>query len=214
MNGIGSKGHLGAKAVEIAAVILAIIVAFLIVNFIHFQFVPVSVILWACIADLVIALLLLMPALYFLVWRRGVLTEFELVLAALLSSTIVVLYAVMGPTVIDRSLSIYIVQKLDQRGGEVSVDAVPAIFVEEYMPEFRLVDVRLTEQLSSGTAELDGDCLVLTSKGRLLARFADAYRRHMLPRKRILRDEVTDELTRPFDNAPQIVDVACERGPG
>lgn len=199
------------KTLEIAAICAAVGLGFLLVNFLHFQFVPVSVILWACLVDLLITLIILVPAGHFLLGRRSRLTPEESVLSVLLASVTVILYAVMGPTVIDRSLSIYIVQKLDQRGGAIAIDAVPDIFVEEYMPEFRLVDVRLTEQISSGTARVEGNCLVLTSKGRLLADFAEIYRRTLLPQKRVLMGEVTDQLTRPFDGAQQKVDIACDR---
>ncbi len=199
------------KSLEIAAICAAIGLCFLLINFVHFQFVPVKVILWACLVDLILTLAVLIPAGYFLLRRKSALSLEESVLSVLLASVTVILYAVMGPTVIDRSLSIYIVQKLDQRGGAVAIDAVSDIFVEEYMPEFRLVDVRLTEQISSGTARVEGNCLVLTSKGRLLADFADFYRRTLLPQKRILMDEVTNQLTRPFDGAQQKVDTACNR---
>jgi hypothetical protein len=101
------------------------------------------------------------------------------------------------------------VQKVDQRGGEVAESAMPDIFVKEYMPEFRLVDVRLTEQLTSGTLQNDDGCLILTNKGRALSRLAAFYRRTFLPQKRILMVEVTDRLTDPFRNAAQIVRTDC-----
>lgn len=200
------------KTLEILAICAAIGFAFLAVNFVHFQFFPVSVILWACVLDLALVLLFLVPAGVVFARGRVSLTGAEATLAVLLSCVTVILYAVMGPTVIDRSLSIYIVQKIDQRGGAISMNSVPDLFVEEYMPEFRLVDVRLTEQLTSGTAREEAGCLILTPKGKLLSDFAAFYRRNFLPRKRILRGEVTDQLTRPFDGAEQIVDTRCVAG--
>lgn len=202
------------KSLDILLVCILIGVAFLVVNLVHFWTLPVSVILYACAIDLVVALLITLPAIIWFWQRKGRLTTSETALSALLASTVTMLYAVMGPTVIDRSLSIYILEKLNQRGGEVAVDRVGDLFVQEYMPEYRLIDVRLTEQLTSGTAEIDGGCLVLTSKGRFLAETMNAYRRVFLPRKRVLRGEMTDQLTRPFDDAPARVDVSCERDPG
>jgi hypothetical protein len=90
---------------------------------------------------------------------------------------------------------------------------MPAIFIEEYMPEYRLVDVRLTEQLTSGTLRLENGCLYLTDRGRAIVWFTNFYRRHFLPRRRILMGEETAQLTDPFRNQPQRVDVACPQSP-
>ncbi|WP_216074005.1 hypothetical protein, partial [Acinetobacter baumannii] len=60
-------------------------------------------------------------------------------------------FAISVPTVIDRSLSFYILEKLQQRGGGIREDAFRQVFTEEYVREHHLVEVRLTEQLQSGT---------------------------------------------------------------
>ena len=52
-------------------------------------------------------------------------------------------FAISIPTVIDRSLSIYILEKIDQRGGGIKQEAFERVFTNEYMLEHRLVDVRL-----------------------------------------------------------------------
>ncbi|MEM9150716.1 MAG: hypothetical protein AAGB19_09725 [Cyanobacteria bacterium P01_F01_bin.3] len=132
-----------------------------------------------------------------------------MVLVSIASNLLILLYAVMGPTVIDRSLSLYIVEKLDQRGGQISEAAMGDVFVREYLPEFRLVDVRLTEQVASGTARIEDGCVILTEKGRQLSAFVGFYRRTFLPKKRYLRGEITDQLTKPFANAKAIVDTSC-----
>lgn len=197
------------RVIEMIALSGALGAAFLVVNFIHFQYVTVSVILFACMWDAAIANVLVL-GLYAIVRRRApIVLPTEFALTAIASNLLILLYAVMGPTVIDRSLSIYIVQKIDQRGGEVAQSAMPSIFVNEYMPEFRLVDVRITEQLASGTVVIEDGCIILTDKGRKLARFADLYRKTMLPQKRLLMHEVTDALNDPFRSASQKVDTTC-----
>ena len=70
------------------------------------------------------------------------------------------------PTVIDRSLSFYILEKLDQRGGGIKVDKMDIVFTKEYLKEHRLIDIRLTEQLKTKTVIIDKNCLRLTSKGK------------------------------------------------
>lgn len=197
------------RLLESVALILAMFLVFLAVNYIHFSQFQVHVILYACITDLLIAGALVVPA-HFLLrrdrWREHGL---ELGLSAVIGALSIVLYSVLGPTVIDRSLSIYLVEKVEQRGGAVAEAAIPALIVEEYMPEYRLVDVRLTEQLYSRTLRLEGECLRLTPRGRAMAQAVRFYRAHFLPKRRVLRDEVTDQLTHPFQGAPHRVQTAC-----
>ena len=111
-------------------------------------------------------------------------------------------YALSIPTVIDRSLSIYILEKLAQRGGAIRQGAFESIIVNEYMKEHRLVAIRLTEQLASGTIEIEGDCVRLTSKGRAIAETTRFYRTHILPKRRLIMGAYTDDLTDPFRNSP------------
>ncbi len=182
---------------------------FLLINFIHFQTLVVKVILYACMWDAVLAVGLVFGA-YWIFWRRrSSLLVSEVALVGLSSFLFMALYAVLGPTVIDRSLSLYIVEKLDQRGGEISEDAMGDVFTREYLPEFRLVDVRLTEQVTSGTAVIEDGCIKLTAQGKNLAAFVRFYRRTFLPRKRYLRGEVTDQLTKPFEEPMSIVETRC-----
>ena len=81
-------------------------------------------------------------------------------------------FAISVPTVIDRSLSFYLLEKLQQRGGGIRQDRFQDVFVNEYMAEHRLVDVRLTEQLQSGTIEINNGCVRLTPRGERLAGLA------------------------------------------
>lgn len=207
----GGQFSLRRRILEMVAVSAALGIIFLLVNFLHFKYVPVAVILYACIWDLLITnIIVLGPYIYI---RRRVprIQGTELALTAIASNLLVLLYAVMGPTVIDRSLSIYIVQKIDQRGGEVKEAAMGEIFIQEYMPEMRLVDVRLTEQIVSGTVTANDGCLVLTPKGEALSSFVEFYRGTFLPQKRILLEEQTNSLTDPFRNSVQRVETACDR---
>lgn len=197
------------KLIEIAALAAAIGFAFLLINWIHFQTLSVAVILYACILDTILASALVLGAYRFFWWKRSVLLPTEAGLTAIAANLLILLYAVMGPTVIDRSLSIYIVQKIDMRGGRVAEAAMPDIFVKEYLPEFRLVDVRMTEQVQSGTVEIEDGCVVLTGKGRALSQFADFYRKNFLPKHRVLMDEVSGILTDPFRDTEAVVDITC-----
>lgn len=117
--------------------------------------------------------------------------------------------AISIPTVIDRSLSFYILEKLQQRGGGIQLSKFEQIFTGEYMREHRLVDIRLTEQSESGTIHIEGDCVRLTEKGRHLASFSRFFRQHWLPKERLLRGEYTDALIDPFKRSDQAPNYLC-----
>jgi len=118
-------------------------------------------------------------------------------------------FAISVPTVIDRSLSFYLLEKLQQRGGGIRQDRFQDVFVKEYMIEHRLVDVRLTEQLQSGTIEIRNGCVRLTERGQRLVGFSRWFRANLLPRHRLLMGEYTDDLTDPFRNSTATVDYTC-----
>lgn len=118
-------------------------------------------------------------------------------------------FAITVPTVVDRSLSLYILEKIEQRGGGIQLAAMERVFVEEYIPEYRLIEVRLTEQIQSGTVTLTDGCVKLTAKGRWIASMSQNFRSHLLPKKRLLMDRYSDELTRPFDTKEGATNYSC-----
>lgn len=117
--------------------------------------------------------------------------------------------AISVPTVIDRSLSFYILEKLQQRGGGIQLAKFNYIFTTEYMREHRLVDIRLTEQTESGTIVIDADCVKLTPKGDNIASFGRFFRQHLLPKQRLLMGEYTAQLTNPFQRSDASPDYLC-----
>lgn len=208
------------------AFLLALLVVYLVslagLNVLHFRFFPVEVILYAALTDALIAIAITATALA--AGRRlwvarsapGVaprlLTGTETMLAVLCAILLGYIWAISVPTVIDRSLSIYILEKLDQRGGAISLDAMSEIFVKEFIPEHRLIDARMTEQLSSGTVTIEDRCVRLTPRGRMLVAFTRYYRAHLLPRNRVLMGAVSSDLTDPFRDPTPIVDYRCQNG--
>jgi hypothetical protein len=177
------------------------------IHFLHVRFFAVDVVFYAAIGDALLAavlagLLLLVPAL-----RRFTVTEKVLLIAVWLLGGYS--FAISVPTVIDRSLSFYILEKLDQRGGGIRQDAFQDVFTREYMVEHRLVDVRLTEQESSGTVRIEHGCVLLTDKGRRVAAMSRFYRQHFLPKQRLLLGKYSDDLTDPFRHSRQDVTYQC-----
>jgi hypothetical protein len=119
-------------------------------------------------------------------------------------------FAISVPTVIDRSLSFYILEKLQQRGGGIRLSSFEDVFTKEYVKEHRLVDVRLTEQQSSGTIVIENGCVKLTKFGDQLATFSSYFRKNYLPKQRLLMGEYTDALTDPFRISASRTDYECD----
>lgn len=133
-------------------------------------------------------------------------------------SLLVVIWLIMGyalaisvPTVIDRSLSFYILEKIQQRGGAIRQDAFERIFTEEYVKEHHLVSVRLTEQVESGTITIENGCVLLTPKGKLLVRVSRSFRQYWLPKQRLLLEEYSDVLIDPFRNSSVVEQYRCKK---
>jgi len=78
------------------------------------------------------------------------------------------------------------------------------------MVEHHLVDVRLTEQLESGTIKIENGCVKLTKEGDALAQFSRYFRKHWLPKERLLMGRYTDDLTDPFKHSDLEVDYSCD----
>ncbi|RYD85385.1 MAG: hypothetical protein EOP84_02645 [Verrucomicrobiaceae bacterium] len=195
--------------IEILGIVVVLGAAFLVVNFVHFQFFTVSVILYSCLLDALLASLIVLPAYWYLRGKAQRITVSEFSMAAIIGNLLIVIYAIMGPTVIDRSLSIYIVEKLQSRGGQIAEAAFSDVLDQEFMSEYRVAEVRLTEQVASGTAVIENGCIKLTARGEVVASLAHWYRKTFLPKKRVLLDQVTDALTDPLRNSVPLVDVTC-----
>jgi hypothetical protein len=165
--------------------------------FAHMRWLRVDVVFYASLFDAVLAAFLAGLA---LAWLRAfaAFNAFEKGLMVLAWALLGYSFAISVPTVIDRSLSFYFLEKIQQRGGGLRVDRFEAVFTAEYAREHELVAVRLTEQLASGTVTIEDGCVRLTPRGQRLAGFSRFFRRHLLPRQRLLMGRYTDALVDPF----------------
>jgi len=177
--------------------------------FVHVRYFEVNVVFYAAIADALIAAIL-STVLILRVRYFNILDELEKLYLVVIWLLLGYSLAISVPTVIDRSLSFYILEKIQQRGGGIRQDAIAGVFKNEYMKEYRLVDVRLTEQLETGTIEIKNGCVLLTHKGKTLADIGNFFRGHLLPKRRLLMGEYTDDLTNPFKNSSRVIDYACQ----
>lgn len=188
---------------------LIFLIALWMIYYVHVQFFTVNVVFYSALSDAVLAALASAVVLS-LIGLLSPLRAFER--AQLFAIWLLTGYAlaISGPTVIDRSLSFYILEKLQQRGGAIKQSAFEDVFRQEYMVEHRLVDVRLTEQLESGTIAIDNGCVKLTEKGQRLAAFSRYFRAHWLPKHRLLMGEYSADLTDPFRNNTAHAPYGCQ----
>lgn len=196
------------KTLKAAGLTGIFVVLLLLVYYLHVRFWRVDVVLYSALLDACIAAAI--TAVLMLAWRAFAgftgLERCLLVLVWLLGGYA---FAISIPTVIDRSLSFYILEKLHQRGGGIRADRFADVFTREYLVEARLVDVRLTEQLASGTIGIHDGCVRLTPRGERIAAWSAYFRAHFLPTHRLLMGEYTDALTDPFRNSVKHVDYQC-----
>ena len=190
-----------------ASVLFVLLLA--LIHFIHIRFFSVNVVFYAAIQDGVMAALACAVALYMLK-AFSIFNAFEK--NALIAIWLLAAYAfaISIPTVIDRSLSFYLLEKLQQRGGSIQQSRFADVFINEYLPEHRLVDVRLTEQLESKTIRIEQGCVTLTPRGQALASFSRYYRQHFLPKQRLLMGQNSDDLTNPFRNSTETPNYTCQ----
>jgi len=163
---------------------------------IYIHLFQVNVVLYSSVLTVVLAII---PIIFLLfVVNVNLFNQFE----KFLICTLFILYgygiAISIPTVIDRSLSFYLLEKINQRGGAIKHEAFEAIFKNEYVPEHRLIDIRLTEQLESGTITIENNCVSLTQKGKNFVNFSQFFRRNFLPKNRLIMGEYSNDLIDPL----------------
>jgi hypothetical protein len=185
------------KPLRAAVGSIAFLAILLGIYYVHVRFLKVDVLFYSSLLDVIAATAV--SAVVLFRWRYlavfNPFEKFQLLMVWLLLGYI---YAISVPTVIDRSLSFYMLEKIQQRGGGLRLDRFEDVFTHEYAREHQLVAVRLTEQQASGTVTISNGCVRLTARGQRLAEFSRLFRRYLLPRHRLLMGQYTDRLVDPF----------------
>jgi hypothetical protein len=120
------------------------------------------------------------------------------------------IFSISIPTILDRSFSFYILEKIQQRGGGIQSARFEEVVMKEFIKEHQLIAARLTEQQESGTISIENGCVKLTERGDRLATFSRFFRKNFLPKHRLLMGKYSDDLTDLFKNSQAEVDYACK----
>lgn len=197
----------GQKLLAVLIASACFVVLLLGVYVIHARYFTVNVVLYSAIVDALIATVL---AGLLLGVAIRTLTGFEKTLLIVIWLLGGYSFAISVPTVLDRSLSVYILEKIQQRGGGILESEFDKVFTREYVKEHRLMDVRLTEQLESGTIKIVDGCVRLTPRGAAIATVSRFLRREFLPQRRLLMGEYSDDLVDPMNRSPEYYDYLCQ----
>jgi hypothetical protein len=200
-----SPTRLLGRIVAAAALFLIIFGA---IHYVHFRFMFVNVVLFSAVLDGFLATLITCLLLFTNRFFSVIQTSEKILLSVIFLLTGYTL-ALSIPAVIDRSLSFYILEKLQQRGGGILLDRMPEVFTQEYMKEHHLVDIRITEQMEAGTVVVRDGCVRLTSWGNSMATASRFYRLHFLPTRRLLMGAYSAALVDPFQGDQGGKDYTC-----
>lgn len=195
------------KAVIATSIFLVFLLS---IYWVHVEFLTIGVLFYSTIGDGALATAI--AALPLFLWRYlAVFNRFEKFQLCLIWFLGAYIFAISIPTVIDRSLSFYILEKIQQRGGGIRLANFEEVLTKEYVKEHRLVDVRLTEQQASGTIVIEKGCVKLTEEGARIATASRYFRKHFLPKQRLLMGKYSDDLTDPFRHSmPPAADYTCQ----
>jgi len=197
------------KYLKFFILMLVFVVALAMIYVIHSWYFKVDVVFYSAIADGVLAAVVTLLVASTFKWFKTF-TIFEKLQTFVICLLLGYGFAISVPTVIDRSLSMYILEKLQQRGGGIQLAAFDVVLKDEYMKEHRLAEIRLTEQLQSGTIVIEKGCVKLTEWGQFVATKTTWFRQTLLPKNRLIGDTYSSDLTNPMQNGVLRTDYLCK----
>jgi len=186
------------------------IILFSLIYMVHIHFFGIDVILYASLLDSLIALIFFL-IIFIYSGLNKTYNYFETFTTSCILLFLGYSFSITVPTVIDRSLSFYYLEKIRQHDGAINKNSMREIFTGDFVDEYKVVEMRLTEQLSSGTIRIQGDCILLTRRGYIVTSFSDFFRRNLLANKRLILDEYSDQLTDPLRDSKPNVNYLCEK---
>ncbi len=184
------------------------LLTYIITYVLYFKYFHIDVVFYSALIVAVVSLIPLFLLLY--VVHFTIYNKFEKLLIMIIAALMGYVVSISVPTVIDRSLSFYLLEKLHQHGGGIKLNSFTKIVKNEFMDEYRVVDARLTEQEKSGTIVIKNDCVLLTNRGENIAMFSSFFRENFLPKNRLLMGVYTDDLIYPHRNGVNDVGYQCK----
>jgi len=162
--------------------LLLFFIFFLVLFKLHISFIDIQVVLYASLIDVLIASITLSCFIFLTKFSIiNLFNTFEKIMIILVFILFGYIFSFSFPALIDRSLSFYILEKLDETPLGIKYDRFDDLFIRDFSRKYHMIDVRLTEQLNSGTISIKDDCVSLTDKGKIVAGFSRFFRKYLLP---------------------------------
>jgi predicted transcriptional regulator len=86
------------------------------------------------------------------------------------------------PTVVDRSLSIYLLNYL-KNNKPLKMSELTKIAQDNYIVDMQVIETRVNEQLATGSIIVNNDEITLTNKGKKLLLIFSFVKKYLLPKK-------------------------------
>lgn len=181
------------KITKLIYSLLIFIIILVLVYIVHINFFYVNVVLYSAILDGLIAAIISSLIIFYTKYFK-IFSFFEKIQIFIIYFLIGYSFAITVPTVIDRSLSFYLLEKIKERGGGIKKSSFEELFTKEYMADHQLIKIRLTEQLKSGTIIIENNCVKITKWGEIMVFVSQNFRKNFLAKKRLILEQYTDEL--------------------
>ena len=86
------------------------------------------------------------------------------------------------PTAIERSLSVYLLERLESSQGMLSISDFNNIAEHDYFNDMSVIETRIDEQVSTGSIVIIDNKVVITDKGKRLVKIFSFVKRYLLPK--------------------------------
>lgn len=162
--------------------ILLIVAVFLFlgIHWFHGRVLGMTVILYGSVLDAALAILGTALLFHFMRFRRSWDLEPIFFFSSLFLA--LVIYCIMVPTLVDRSLSVFVLETVEQK-KRIDESKLEGVILSRYLKEMDVTNQRIQEQLASGTIVRRGNEYVLSPWGHTIVEITRFYKENLLPRK-------------------------------
>ncbi len=103
--------------------------------------------------------------------RRFTVLDLQTVVGAIpLSLAFNISFLIVFPVTFDRSITMFLLARIEQRDGQLDAQGLQQVFIREYLKEMRQIDRRIDEQSVSGNIRVEDGRIFITPQGKRLLR--------------------------------------------
>ncbi|WP_443970359.1 hypothetical protein [Sphingobium sp. CR28] len=93
--------------------------------------------------------------------------------AVIASLSLNICFLVLLPVTVDRSISVFLLARIEQQDGRLTAPALDRLFRDAYLTDLRQIDRRVSEQILSGNISVDATGHIrMTPRGRAFLAFS------------------------------------------